>query len=71
MVAENPYLSDNTYMENYETFTKELNEVFDEKIRWYETEELPRVLEEYRRLHAHVGNVYTTLLKKSTNCTLV
>lgn len=66
MVAENPYLSDNTYMENYETFTKELNEVFDEKIRWYETEELPRVLEEYRRLHAHVGNVYTTLLKKST-----
>lgn len=53
-------------MENYENFTKELFEVYDEKVSWYDTEELPRVLEEYRRLHAHVGNVYTTLLKKST-----
>ncbi len=53
-------------MENYENFTKELFEVFDEKVRWYDTEELPRMLEEYRRLLAHVGNVYTTLLKKST-----
>ncbi len=53
-------------MENFDNFTKELFEVFDEKVRWYETEELPRMLEEYRKLHAHVGNVYTTLLKKST-----
>ena len=53
-------------MENLENFTKELFEVFDEKVRWYETEELPRMLEEYRKLHAYVGNVYTTLLKKST-----
>ena len=53
-------------MENHENFTKELFEVFDEKVSWYETVELPRMLEEYRRLHSHVGNVYTTLLKKST-----
>ena len=53
-------------MENLENFTKELFEGFDEKVRWYETEELPRMLEEYRKLHAYVGNVYTTLLKKST-----
>ena len=53
-------------MENLENFTKELFEVFDEKVRWYETEELPKMLEEYRKLHAYVGNVYTTLLKKST-----
>lgn len=53
-------------MENYENFAKELFEVFDEKVSWYELEELPRLLEEYRRLHAHVGNIYTTLLKKST-----
>ena len=53
-------------MENLENFTKELFEVFDEKVRWYETEELPKMLEEYRKLHAYVGNIYTTLLKKST-----
>lgn len=53
-------------MENYENFTKELFEVYDEKVSWYDTEELPRMLEEYRRLHAHVGTIYTTLLKKST-----
>ena len=53
-------------MENYENFTKELFEVFDEKVKWYDTEELPRLLEEYRRLLSHVGTIYTTLLKKST-----
>ena len=41
-------------MENLENFTKELFEVFDEKVRWYETEELPKMLEEYRKEKASI-----------------
>ena len=53
-------MTDNVYMENLENFTKELFEVFDEKVRWYETEELPKMLEEYRKNAVVRGKDFST-----------
>ena len=53
-------------MDYLETFSKELFSAFDEKLAWYDREELPRLLSEYRKLHAYVENLINTLLNKGS-----
>lgn len=53
-------------MDYSETFSKELFSAFDEKLAWYDREELPRLLDEYRKLHAYVENLINTLLNKGS-----
>ncbi len=43
-----------------------LFKAFDEKLSWYDTVEMPRLLVEYRNFHAHVENLLTTLLNKGS-----
>jgi len=53
-------------MDYPETFSKELFSAFDAKLAWYDEEELPRLLSEYRKLHAYVENLINTLLNKGS-----
>jgi hypothetical protein len=53
-------------MDYPETFSKELFSAFDAKLAWYDGEELPRLLSEYRKLHAYVENLINTLLNKGS-----
>lgn len=52
-------------MENSENFTTKIIPLLDEKAKWYDTEELPRLLEGYRLLHACVKSLFDFLVKKS------
>lgn len=53
-------------MEENENFTQQLFSAFEQKVNWYNSDLLPKVLECYRNLHAHVENLFTTLLNKGT-----
>ena len=52
-------------MENTGNFTTKIIPLLDEKAKWYDTEELPRLLEGYRLLHACVKTLFDFLVKKS------
>lgn len=52
-------------MENSGNFTSELLAALDEKTKWYDSDELPRLLESYRLLHTCVRNIFDLLVKKS------
>ncbi len=52
-------------MENSENFTAKIIPLLDEKANWYDTEELPRLLEGYRLLHVCVKSLFDFLVKKS------
>lgn len=52
-------------MENNSNFTNTLLPALDAKTQWYDTEELPRLLEGYRLLHTCVKTLFDFLVKKS------
>ncbi len=52
-------------MENENNFTETLLQALDEKAQWYDTDELPRILEDYRLLHTCIKVVFDFLVKKA------
>ncbi|MCR5724260.1 MAG: hypothetical protein K6G80_04145 [Treponema sp.] len=52
-------------MADIKTFSDTVIQALDEKSQWYDSEELPAMLENYRMLHTCVKNLYDFLLKKS------
>ncbi|WP_407425405.1 hypothetical protein [Treponema sp.] len=52
-------------MENGKNFTETLIQALDAKAQWYDNEELPRILENYRLLHTCVRNLFDFLIKKA------
>lgn len=52
-------------MENSGNFTETLLQAVDAKTQWYNTEELPRLLDNYRLLHTCVKNLFEFLVKKA------
>ncbi len=52
-------------MADIKTFSDTLIHALDEKTQWYDSEELPVLLDNYRMLHTCVRNLYDFLLKKS------
>ena len=52
-------------MENGNSFTETLLQALDTKAQWYDTEELPRVLDNYRLLHTCVKVIFDFLVKKA------
>lgn len=52
-------------MSEREEFTTSLKGAITEKTSWFNTEELPKLLEEYRLLHTCVRNLYELLIKRS------
>ena len=52
-------------MENGNNFTETLVQALDEKAQWYDMEELPRILENYRLLHTCIKVVFDFLVKKA------
>lgn len=59
-------IGDNVHMDSPDTFKTALFSAFDEKLSWYDTVEMARLLTEYRNFHAHVENLLTTLLNKGS-----
>lgn len=53
-------------MADNDVFLTELTTAINGKTTWYDTEELPRILTEYRNLQAHVANLFQALLKKGS-----
>lgn len=52
-------------MENGNNFTETLLQALDAKAQWYDMEELPRILENYRLLHTCIKVVFDFLVKKA------
>jgi hypothetical protein len=52
-------------MENNSNFSVSLFAALESKTQWYDNEELPRLLENYRLLHTCVKNLFEFLVKKS------
>ena len=52
-------------MENGNNFTETLLQALDQKAQWYDTDELPRILENYRLLHTCVRVIFDFLVKKA------
>lgn len=52
-------------MENGNNFTETLLQALDEKAQWYDTEELPKILDNYRLLHTCIKVVFDFLVKKA------
>ena len=52
-------------MENGNNFTETLIQALDAKAQWYDGDELPRVLENYRLLHTCVKVIFDFLVKKA------
>ena len=52
-------------METSSNFTNTLLPALEAKTQWYDTEELPRLLESYRLLHTCVKNLFDLLVKKA------
>ena len=52
-------------MENGNNFTETLLQALDQKAQWYDTDELPRILESYRLLHTCVKVIFDFLVKKA------
>lgn len=52
-------------MENNSNFTNALLPALDAKTKWYDTETLPKLLDNYRLLHTCVKNLFDFLVKKS------
>lgn len=51
-------------MDNTQDFTTALFKAVDEKIQWYDSQELPKLLDEYRNYHSVIKNITTSLIKK-------
>lgn len=56
----------NVVMDSSDNFKQTLFAAFDEKLNWYDTVQMPRLLGEYRNFHAHIDNLLTTLLNKGS-----
>ena len=52
-------------MADIKTFSDTLIHALDEKTQWYDSEELPVLLDNYRMIHVCVKNLYDFLLKKT------
>ena len=52
-------------MENENNFTETLIQALDAKAQWYDLEELPRILENYRLLHTCIRVLFDFLVKKA------
>ena len=52
-------------MENGNNFTDTLLQAVEEKAQWYDNDELPRILENYRLLHTCVKVIFDFLVKKA------
>ena len=52
-------------MENSGNFSEVLLQSLDAKAQWYDSEELPKLLENYRLLYTCVKNLYEFLIKKA------
>ena len=52
-------------MENGNDFAQKLISLVEQKSEWYDSEELPRLLENFRLLHTCVKNLFDFLAKKS------
>ena len=52
-------------MENGNNFNETFIKAVDEKAQWYDTEELPRILDNYRLLHTCIKVVFDFLVKKA------
>lgn len=52
-------------MENENNFTETLIQALDAKAQWYDLEELPRILENYRLLHTCIKVLFDFLVKKA------
>lgn len=52
-------------MENGNNFSETLIQAIDTKAQWYDSEELPRILENYRLLHTCVKVIFDFLVKKA------
>ena len=52
-------------MENGNNFTETLIQALDTKAQWYDSEELPRILDNYRLLHTCVKVIFDFLVKKA------
>lgn len=52
-------------MENGNNFTETLMQALDAKCQWYDNEELPRILENYRLLHTCIRTLFDFLVKKA------
>ena len=52
-------------MENGNNFNETLIQAVDEKAQWYDMEELPRILDNYRLLHTCIKVVFDFLVKKA------
>ena len=59
------FFADTVSMENGNNFTETLIQALDAKAQWYDSEELPRILENYRLMHACVKVIYEFLIKKA------
>ncbi len=53
-------------MSDNREFVTQLLTAIEEKTQWYDNTELPHLLDEYRSLQAHVGNLTQALLKKAS-----
>ena len=52
-------------MKNGNNFTETLMQALDAKCQWYDNEELPRILENYRLLHTCIRTLFDFLVKKA------
>ena len=52
-------------MENGNNFNETLIQAIDTKAQWYDSEELPRILENYRLMHTCVKVIFDFLVKKA------
>ena len=52
-------------MENGNNFTETFLNALDEKSQWYDTEELPKILDNYRLMHTCVKVIFDFLVKKA------
>ena len=52
-------------MENGTNFTETLTQALDAKAQWYDTEGLPKILDNYRLLHTCVKVIFDFLVKKA------
>lgn len=51
-------------MSNSDSFSQALFTAVEEKIQWYDSTEMPKLIEEYKKLHSYVANIFSVLSKK-------
>ena len=59
------YIADNIVMSEDANFLEQLKEAVKNKTAYLNTNELPKLLDQYRLLHTCVKNIYEALVKKA------